>query len=243
MPRLDRYQNPDVYEALAGDYVLGQMPIHARRRFEQLMDERPYVQQAVQRWERRLNPLVAALPERTPPRRVWHRIKSEVVALEKRKRPVRKRNVWESILVWRTATMITAVTLMATLLLTNIMPQPPVPMMPSYVAVLANEENNPMFVAAANEEPMQMTVRMMKDVQMPSDRDFELWCQLEGSDNLVSMGILAHDEETTFPLTETEWRTFASTTSLAISIEPKGGSPAANPTGPVMYKGEFVSLI
>ena len=244
MPKLDRYQSPDVYEALAGDYVLGQMPIHARRRFQQLMNERPYLQQAVQRWEQRLNPLVSELPERKPPRRVWHSIRTEVIALEKRKRPEQKRNVWESILIWRTATIITAVTLMATLLFTNIMPpQPPIPMMPSYVAVLANEENKPMFVAAANEEPMQMTIKMMKDVQMPSDKDFELWCRMEGSDELRSMGVLAHNEETTFPLTETDWRTFGSTTSLAISVEPKGGSPTGNPTGPVMYQGEFVSLI
>ena len=243
MPKLDRYQSPDVYEALAGDYVLGQMPIQARRRFQQLMDERPYIQQAVQRWEQRLNPLGVGMPEKKPPRRVWHKIKSEVAALEKRKQPERKRGVWESIRIWRTATVITAVLLMATLLVTNIIPRPPVPMMPSYVAVLANEENKPMFVAAANEKPMQMTVKMMKDVQMPSDKDFELWCQMKGSDKMHSMGVLAHNEETTFPLNETDWSTFNVTTSLAISVEPKGGSPTGNPTGPVRYKGEFVSLI
>lgn len=243
MPKLDRYQSPDVYEALAGDYVLGQMPIHARRRFQQLMDERPYLQHAVLRWERRLNPLGAGLSGRKPPRRVWYRIKSEIAALEKRKRTERNKRVWDSILIWRTATVITAVMLMATLLLTNIMPQPPVLMMPSYVAVLANEENKPMFVATANEEPMQMTVKMMEGAQMPSDKDFELWCRMKESGKLWSMGVLAHNNETTFPLTETDWRTFNSTTSLAISVEPKGGSPTGNPTGPVMYKGDFVSLI
>ncbi|MDQ3796490.1 MAG: hypothetical protein M3294_02675 [Pseudomonadota bacterium] len=48
MPRLDRYHDPKVVDALpGGDSVLGPMGGHARRRFTQLMAERSYIEQAV----------------------------------------------------------------------------------------------------------------------------------------------------------------------------------------------------
>ncbi len=54
---------------------------------------------------------------------------------------------------------------------------------------------------------------------------------------------LARDQETVLALTEQDWKMMGRISQLAISAEPMGGSPTGNPTGPIMYKGDFVSLI
>src|SRR5680860_690344 len=73
MPRLDRYQDRKVYDALAGDYVLGTMGGRARRRFLELMAERGYIREAAGAWERRLHPLGLNIIPITPHPRVWRK--------------------------------------------------------------------------------------------------------------------------------------------------------------------------
>lgn len=71
MSRMDRYQDPELIERLAGEYVLGTLRGLARARFERLAEERPHVRHAVDDWVQRLAPLAQQIPEVAPPRRVW----------------------------------------------------------------------------------------------------------------------------------------------------------------------------
>ena len=83
MSRLDRYQNPELYDQLAAEYVLGTLKGRARQRFVRLMDERPYIQAAVVEWQGRLDPLGERSPEVRPPSRVWRSIEREIRARDR----------------------------------------------------------------------------------------------------------------------------------------------------------------
>ena len=73
----------------------------------------------------------------------------------------------------------------------------------------------------------------MTPVAHPSDRDLELWALPKGATKPISMGVMpdkpvmmvaGHD----MPMKGLQ---------LLISLEPRGGSPTGQPTGPVLYGG------
>jgi anti-sigma-K factor RskA len=54
VPRRVRYDNPELRDALAAEYVLGTMPIRSRRRLERLIAGDPAWAQAIDAWADRL---------------------------------------------------------------------------------------------------------------------------------------------------------------------------------------------
>lgn len=73
-----RYDDPQLQEVLAGEYVLGALHGRARRRFEQLMDSRPALRERVIWWERKLTPLAESMPEVQPPDTLLKAIKKRL---------------------------------------------------------------------------------------------------------------------------------------------------------------------
>jgi anti-sigma-K factor RskA len=246
MSGLDRYQNPELYEMLAGEYVLGTMSNRVRRRFVQLMEERRYVQEAVEAWEKRFYPLAGRLESLRPPHRVWLGIRDEI-RFHHHGQELGKAQLhgpWRKLMIWRSwavfATILCAVLLGYDWLNRSEIP----PEMPSYVAVLEGNSQTPMLVATAIQQPtMRMVVKVMDESIFHPDEDLQLWCSIQGSDQILSMGVVRRDGQTVLPLNQAEWDMVNEFTSLAVSAEPKGGSPTGRPTGPIMYRGKFVSLI
>lgn len=242
MSRLGLYQDQRVFEALAADYVLGTMRGRARRRFTQLMAERDYIQQAVLAWERRLSPLGDRIAPVEPPLRVWRYIKREISAGGRQ-----RTSVWNKLLLWQ-ATAVTAVLLLAGLIVHHINITRLVLQAPSYVAVLVDERNVPMIVATAAMHPQlimhpqRLMTMMLQKPDIPPDRDLELWAIPEAGGAPISIGLLSEDQETLMELDEQEISMLPKTGQLAISREPKGGSPTGSPTGPELYQGPLVTL-
>jgi hypothetical protein len=69
-----RYDSPQLAERLAVDYVLGQMPPRAQRRFERAAAEHATLAATVGAWSEQLAPLDAVTADETPPAHVWRRI-------------------------------------------------------------------------------------------------------------------------------------------------------------------------
>lgn len=237
MPRLDRYQDQKVFEALAGDYVLGTMAGRARRRFRQLMVERGYIREAVTEWERRLNPLGQRIAPVQPHPRVWRNIKREVGAQGER-----RTTFWNSLPIWRTAAFASTLLLVGLIFYQLTTPVGIAPTTPSYIAVLVDEQKAPIIVATATRQPRRLMIIMVHRPQVARDSDLELWAIPEAGGAPVSMGVLSKDRKALMALDARRLRMMPKTGVLAISREPKGGSPTGGPTGPVVYQGQLVTL-
>ena len=112
MSGMKRYQNPDVYEQLAAEYVLGSMRGRARARFESLIDERPYIAYAVEQWEERLHSLNDVLPAEKPSAGLWKSVSRDI------SRPAQgKVSLFERIGFWQAATGLLSVAFSVALLL------------------------------------------------------------------------------------------------------------------------------
>lgn len=240
MPRLDRYQDLTLTDALAADYVLGTMGPHARRRFSALMAERVYLQAIVAAWERRLNPLGIRIAAVAPHPRVWRRIQREIAADAPR---ARRESWWNSLGVWRTAACAAVLALAGVLVYqTQTVAPPAASPTPSYVAVLVDQKQAPMIVATATRQPRRLLIIKMQQPQLKTDQDLELWAIPKADGAPISIGLLSEDQKTLVELDAKIMRTIPKTSVLAISQEPKGGSPTGSPTGPVVYQGKLVSL-
>lgn len=78
MSRSLRYDNPELCELLAAQYVAGDMTPRVRRRMDRLLPHHPELQAAVARWSDRLVPLQAGYPGQAPPDHLWSRIESQL---------------------------------------------------------------------------------------------------------------------------------------------------------------------
>src|SRR6516165_12509804 len=75
-----RYDDPELRERLAAEYVLGTLPSRSRRRFERLIAEDPALATVVAHWADRLAPLDTATPTEQPPPRVWHAVEARTAS-------------------------------------------------------------------------------------------------------------------------------------------------------------------
>src|SRR5262247_1398369 len=93
-----KYRNkPELQAKLAAEYVLGTLRGRARLRFQAWLREDAGLRRTVADWEGRLAPMVAAVPDVNPPRRVWTAIQAQIA--ERSGAP--QAGFWESLAFWR----------------------------------------------------------------------------------------------------------------------------------------------
>ncbi len=240
MSRVKRYQNPEVYEALAAEYALGTMKGAALKRFERLIHERPYIRYAVDVWERRLNELGQTAPVIKPPEHVWKNIRQHI-SPEQETGVVRKaRHFWETLGFWQSATVALGVAL-AVLLLPL---QPHKMPMPSYVAVLESSSNEPMVVTMGDAKKHMVSVRLVEKPKMGDGKELELWAIPKNGGDPVSVGVIKTDSmETQLKLSEQHWKRIMGAEMFAITFEDRDKVGSGKPTGPIMYKGQCLDFI
>lgn len=230
-----KYSDPALQSLLAAEYVLGSLHGAARRRFTVLLAREPGLRREVEYWQRRLNPLAETLPLRQPGKQVWKNIQ----------RRIRGGNpesgwpalVWNSLAFWRSlAAGCFAAFLLAILaaLQLNKDYQEAI----HYVAVLKNEQAQPMLIATMDDKNM-FTVDMLAPDSTGPDEVMEIWCLPRDGGKPSSMGLLK-GRRARMPLSHEQMERLRSAGEIAVSIEPAGGSPTGLPTGPVMYRGDTI---
>ncbi|MBI3376225.1 MAG: anti-sigma factor [Betaproteobacteria bacterium] len=243
---------PALREHLAGEYVLGTLSGAARARFKGWMIADAALRRTVDEWQRRLAPMAAAIAPVTPPRRVWLAIAARIAAPSS-SGPAHK-GLWENLVFWRTtglaASGVAAALLAAVVWVAPERPQPaPAPQIvrvpadvvpPSYVAVLADPmTRKPVLMVAAARKSDQLLVKRLDDSIMVADKSLELWA-LPAGQAPVSLGVVAPENKYLLKLTAVADQSLGEIPQLALSLEPKGGSPSGVPTGPVLYTGPCI---
>ena len=230
-----KYRNDEIREALAAQYVLGTLLWRARRRFQRSLKEDPGLRHMVAVWDARLAPLSAKVEPVRPPARVWRNV-------ERRVRPVRRwASFWESLGFWRGAALAstTAALILAFSLLT--LPTSPETM----VVVMSDKASQPKITVSwnpAERGEKQLRVRVLGHQTMAPDTAWELWMVPGEGQKPVSLGLITTHETQTVQVRPSLASAVNAAWGLAMSVEPKGGSPTGEPTGPVLYEGQCTKL-
>lgn len=218
-------------DALAAAYVAGTLRGAARRRFDALLPAHPALRAAVAQWEARLTPLVQVIEPVSPPARVWRAIEQRLWPAP----PVLP--WWHRVAVWRGVSGAATAAVLALVLVGTPAPtsSPPI------IVVLQSTGSLPaaggIFVASLSGDGLALVTRPVMPVSLEDSRVLELW-SVPPQGAPVSLGLISSSGTTVVPpprLAQGLVRGQAAT--LAVSVEPTGGSPTGAPTGPVVYAG------
>ena len=216
----------ELKEKLAAEYALGTLRGRARERMRRRLREDDELARAVAAWEARLAPMTQAVRPVAPPARVWRRIENQLA-------PAKKQGWWKPLALVASGA---AAALVAVALL---LPLQRAEIPASYVAVLSDPKTNqPVLIATAQRNAMVLHVNTLDPKIHVAGRSLELWALPRGAQP-KSLGVLA-GERSDLKLVAVADRSLGDVPTLAISLEPPGGSPTGQPTGPVLYTGPCV---
>ncbi len=240
---MDIERNHVLVDKLASEYVLGTLQGGARRRFESLLRHHIELRVAVAEWQDRLHPMAELAPVAQPSAAVWPAIEAKLGLHGK---PQRKRSIWfelrEDLSFWRGLGLVstTAAIILTSLLLSR--QELPVPAAPatSYIAMLSNDQAQPIAVVTGDAPGGKLVVKLVTPQAIAADKSLELWAVPKDGPPR-SLGLLAADGSVTLALPANA--TPQTIPLLAVTLEPKGGSPNPDgPTGPIVFKGAWVQI-
>ena len=230
------YQNENLKNALAAEYVLGTLRGPARQRYQKLMMQHASISDATQTWEQHLNGLGQKLPPVTPDVSVWQRIELQLGFTVEPSRdnvvPIAKSKsrIWPGI-----AGLASAAAVVLAVLLLNV---GPIPTQDAQQLALVNNEQAELLWAleiAADTIDVQAT----KSLVAQTNVDYELWIVAADGRAPISLGLLPKTGKLT--LGKPELFDQIEIAALAVSLEPLGGSPNGSPTT-VLYTSKLVTL-
>lgn len=228
--------NPILRQKLAAEYVLGTLRGGARRRFETWLSQDAALRTLCAEWQQRLAPMAEFAGAVTPPRRLWSAIE--------RRLALKKAPAWQfwhndNLAFWRSLGMVS--TALTALLLVVVMTRtaPVAPPAIAWVATLADDKTQTAMLVTADPAHAEMEIHLASHLPVDAARSLHLWA-VPKKGHPRSLGLITAGR-TVLPLAAGAIGDDVAV--LAVSLEPKGGSPDPNgPTGPVTYKGAWIQL-
>ena len=217
---------PELRERLAAEYALGTLRGRARERLRRWLRDDPELARDVAAWEARLAPMAEGLSPVAPPRRLWAKIERQLSF----KRPFS---------LWKSLGLVASGAVAALLAVAVVLPLRPSGVPASYVAVLTDPKTNAaVLVATAERSGRVLRVNTLDPAIHVAGRSLELWALPRGGEP-KSLGLVPAKRGDLKLLAAAD-QSLGDVPSLAISLEPHGGSPSGQPTGPVLYSGPCV---
>jgi anti-sigma-K factor RskA len=230
--------NPNVRDLICAEYVLGTLQGRTRKQFAKILNKDIQLQKQVVGWEERFVPMVAALPDIEPPAYILKNLVRKIGANE-----TAKVSFWSKLEFWRTFGL-TAAALAVALMVAFILPKDKVevPSQAQAVAMLNDGKSQPAWFATISGDRKNISIKTIQTNAISAEQSYELWMIPNNKQAPVSLGLVSMSGETKIILDEAKQKIISNSAALAISLEPKGGSPTGAPTGPVLFVGALVSL-
>jgi anti-sigma-K factor RskA len=223
-------------DLLAAEHALGTLPWRARARLTAVAAREPVVAAAIEDWQWRLAGLAEGLTPIAPPDRVYAAILARLGLVTAPER--RGAGLWNRLGFWRAA----AIASFAALRVLGVSIWTAAPPAPGgYVVTLAAPGASPVFVASAGRGERTLRVRPLAPVTVPPGRALELWA-LPASGNPIALGLVDAEAGAVLTLATPSDALLAGAKGLAVSLEPPGGSPTGQPTGPILWTGAIVPI-
>ncbi|RVT94290.1 anti-sigma factor [Sphingomonas crocodyli] len=230
---------------IAGEYVLGTLETYERQAVALGILTDPAIARAVAEWQSRLSPALLTAPSVEPSPDLWRRIERATTGatVANDNRPMGKAHRR-----WQLATAAAAVVAVLTsglALRGPMLSSPPTitsspaPLQPGIQSIAALSENGgtPALLVTFDQATGKMKVMPVNLAPRPG-HSLELWA-IMGKDAPKSLGLMPSSGPTTMPAKMLDGRDDA---TIAVSLEPVGGSPTGLPTGPVLYSGSMVTM-
>lgn len=216
-------------DALCGEYLLGALRGPARRRFDRALRDEPLVASRLRHWEG-LAPRYSTAVEIPPSNSVWQRLESTLELTRYRAPWYRREPFWIAVSAAMAVVLVIAFTL-------QVMQQRDV-IDEVEIALLTGKGDAPQVSAHRSRDGRTLVLRSTRPLMAGAAKSYELWViPAEGGDPL-SVAVLA-SLDARFAIPAAHGGRLKPGATLAVSVEPAGGSPTGKPTGPVILVGKI----
>jgi len=217
-------------DARIAEYVLGTLAGEERAAFEVELARDETLRRAVATWSDRLQPLADSVAPVAPPLALRDRILARIGGREREAERF-------SIVRWLAWTFgASAIGAAVAVALVFILTPPP-PELGGY-AMLHQDSADQSVVVFQIDKERRRVVLYAQTASAGTGKDYELWVLPPGKAP-VSLGVLKATERIERPIDDMRAALIQPGTTLAVSLEPEGGSASGAPTGPVLYTGVF----
>lgn len=231
----------DDIDMLAAEFVLGTLGADERAEIQRRRRADPELDGRILEWETRLAPLGDDIAAVAPGPDLLARIERRIEALDatpvigEREGKVsqldamrRRLRFWR----WSTGLASAAALVLAAVL---IVPVEPGPSESPFVAVFQQDDQQPAFMLSVDLDSRRLNVRPVTAEPLP-DRAYQLWIKDASlGPNPRSVGVLNDDLSLPADALSDFDPELLKRATFGISIEPPGGSPTGQPTGPAIH--------
>ncbi|RVD54409.1 anti-sigma factor [Mesorhizobium sp. M2D.F.Ca.ET.185.01.1.1] len=226
-------------DLLAAEYVLGVLPADERQIASRRIDTETAFARLVDAWEVHFAPMAAAYAAVEPPASVKVAIDRSLFASSASTSAAPSTSLWSSLAFWRglAAAAIAALAVYVALPFVN----PPVTQPQTRLVASLAADNSPVKYLAVYDAARHEVGLSLVSGERSAGKDFELW-MIEGKNAPVSMGVIPAGQTARMAVTPAVQQKLAQGAVLAVSLEPAGGSPTGQPTGPVVAAGDLKGI-
>ena len=220
----------------AAEFALGTLDagerasLAARRQREADLDE------AIAAWERRLSPLAEVVPVAEPPRDYLAEIEAR---LDRPLADEKVETLFRALRRWR-AGAIAAGSIAAALAVGLVVRETTRTAAPhEFVAVLQKGPDQPAFIVTVNLDDRSLTVRPVAAPPQPG-KSYELWIIEAKLGAPRSLGVVDQNAVIANSNLRNYDPAVLQDATYAVTVEPSGGSPTGQPSGPPVFVGKLI---
>lgn len=111
-----------------------------------------------------------------------------------------------------------------------------------YVALLQRDGSSPAFILTVDAGSKNFTVRKVDAASEPG-RSYELWIVSDKLQKPRSLGVIGGHDFTIRPDLASYAPDMVNQATYAVTVEPEGGSPTGQATGPIVFKGKLIETV
>ena len=230
----------DDIDGLAAEYVLGTLDASERVTVASRRQREPALSAAIADWERRLAPLHAAVPAATPPAGAFAKIEARIAGVDVP--PAGSATILDlkrRVARWRTGAIAASALAASLALAIGVRDFAPKPPSKNLVAILQKDAASPAFLVSVDIDSRLMTVRPVA-AKSETGKSFELWIIHDSLGKPKSLGVVDAPRALAKPTLAAYNTGVIEDSTYAITLEPEGGSPSGDPTGPVVFSGKLL---
>jgi anti-sigma-K factor RskA len=248
----------DADRVQAAEYVLGVLSAEERRAVETRMAQEAAFAREIAGWEERLGGMASYVSPAQPPAQIWLRIEASLGA-PSASATAAPGSLWQSLALWRglaIGSLALAAACVAALFyvgagyvgtgfvasghggLGSTPPTPP--RTPLLVTLTGSQTKQSHFVAAIGADGASLTITPTAPLTADK-RSMELWLIPQGG-KPASLGLIAASQPVQLNVPPQLLQHVGTGATLAVSLEPLGGSPTGEPTGPIIANGNLSRL-
>ncbi len=229
----------DDIDMLAAEYVLGTLEIDERAEVAQRRKHDSNLDAKILAWEIRLAPLRNEIQDVVPGPDLLERIERRIAVLEteasgRESSTTQLLAMRRRLAFWRWSTAFASAAALAMAIVLVVLFDS-TPNQTPFVAVFTQNDQQPAFMLAVDLDNRRLNVQPVTAEPLP-DRSYQLWIKsAELGPNPRSVGVLNDDLSLDADALRDYDPDLLKQATFGISIEPPGGSPTGQPTGPAIH--------